>query len=289
MGAWGTAISSNDTYADIYDEFFELYNNGLEVDEISKWLIENNQGTINDTDDGNNFWFALAKAQWECQKLDTELYRRVKKIIDTGADIEVWKQLGAHEKDVKKRKSILDKFLTDISIERPKAKVRTKKKQPKIIQPVFEKGDCITYKLENGHFGGAVVLEAVFNNTNAFVNLIAATRINKEEMPTTKDFERSTVLIQNFAMFKDSPNIHWYSPIRHDKVLSLIEVIGKIKVDKTYYVNNSNFYGFCADFDIWIIEETNRQFAFEQKNKKPDKVITIKELTKNSKWKFWQT
>ena len=90
-------------------------------------------------------------------------------------------------------------------------------------------------------------------------------------------------------MFKDSPNIHWYSPIRHNKVLPLIEVIGKINVDKTYtpYVNNSTPYGFCADFDIWIIEQTNRQFGFEEKNKKPGKVITIKELTKNSKWKFW--
>jgi hypothetical protein len=39
MGAWGTAISSNDTYADIYSEFFNLYNDGLEVDEISKILI----------------------------------------------------------------------------------------------------------------------------------------------------------------------------------------------------------------------------------------------------------
>jgi hypothetical protein len=51
MGAWGTAISSNDTYADIFDEFFELYNDGLEVVEISKRLIQNNQETINDPDD----------------------------------------------------------------------------------------------------------------------------------------------------------------------------------------------------------------------------------------------
>ena len=73
MGAWGTAISSNDTYADIHDEFFELYNDGLEVDEISKQLINKNQETINDPDDCNNFWFALVKAQWECKQLDKTL------------------------------------------------------------------------------------------------------------------------------------------------------------------------------------------------------------------------
>ena len=31
MGTWGTGISSNDTFADIYDEFFDLYNDGLSV------------------------------------------------------------------------------------------------------------------------------------------------------------------------------------------------------------------------------------------------------------------
>jgi len=82
MGAWGTAISSNDTYADIYSEFFELYNDGLDVEEISKKLIADNQETIDDTDDSNNFWFALAKAQWECKQLDNDIFARVKNVID---------------------------------------------------------------------------------------------------------------------------------------------------------------------------------------------------------------
>lgn len=63
MGAWGTSISSNDTYADIYETFFDRYNEGEEVFEISKKLISHNEEIINDQDDSNNFWFALAKAQ----------------------------------------------------------------------------------------------------------------------------------------------------------------------------------------------------------------------------------
>ena len=131
MGAWGTAISSNDTYADIYSEFFDLYNDGIDVAEISKKLIADNQETINDTDDCNNFWFALAKAQWECKQLDKDIFDRVKKVIETGADLEVWRQLDADEKDIKKRKGVLDKFLADLQTERPKAKSRKKKIIPK--------------------------------------------------------------------------------------------------------------------------------------------------------------
>jgi hypothetical protein len=106
MGAWGIAISSNDTYADIYGEFFDLYHEGLDVVEISKKLVLNNQETIHDAGNCSNFWFALAKAQWECKQLDKELFENVKIIIESGADIEVWRQLGADEKDLKRRKWI---------------------------------------------------------------------------------------------------------------------------------------------------------------------------------------
>lgn len=130
MGAWGTAISSNDIYADIYGGFFDLYNDGLDVAEISKKLIANNQETIGDPDDSNNFWFALAKAQWECKQLDSELFDRVKNIVESGADLKVWQQLDAEEKDIKKREVVLDKFLADLQTERPKAKSRKKSYSP---------------------------------------------------------------------------------------------------------------------------------------------------------------
>lgn len=172
MGAWGTAISSNDIYADTYTEFFDMFNDGLNVAEISKKLIANNQEIINDTDDCNNLWFALAKAQWECKQLDKGIFDRVKKIVETGADLEVWRQLDADEKAIKKRKVIFDKFLADLQIERPKAKSR---KNKIIRQPVFQKGDCLTFKLENGNYGGAVVLEAIKDSEYGY-NLIATTR-----------------------------------------------------------------------------------------------------------------
>src|SRR5689334_18779357 len=85
MGTWGTGLSSNDTYADIYDSFFELYNDGLNVDEISKKLIKENQEIIDDQDDANNFWFALAKAQWECKDLNREILEKVRHIIESGS------------------------------------------------------------------------------------------------------------------------------------------------------------------------------------------------------------
>lgn len=282
MGAWGTAISSNDTYADIYGEFFDLYNDGLDVTEISKKLIADNQETINDKDDCNNFWFALAKAQWECKKLDKDIYDRVKKVIETGADLEVWRQLDADEKDIKKRKAVLDKFLSDLQIERPKAKSRKKKI---IRQPIFEKGDCLTFKLENGNYGGAVILEAIKGSEYGH-NLIVTTRINQLNKPTKKDFENAEVLVMNYASWDNKPNVKWYLPIRHKQTAHLIEKVENIEVQINYDINNSMF-GFVGDFDIWVIEVVDQQLKSEETKPRSSTKQTVKELTKKSKWKLW--
>lgn len=281
MGAWGTAISANDTYADIYGEFFNLYNDGLDVTEISKKLIADNQETINDTDDCNNFWFALAKAQWECKQLDKDIFDRVKKVIETGSDLEVWRQLDADEKDIKKRKGVLDKFLADLQTERPKAKSRKKKI---ICQPVFEKGDCLTFRLENGNYGGAVVLEAIKDSEYGH-NLIATTRINQSNKPTKKDFENADVLVMNYASWDNKPLVQWYLPIRHKQNAHLIEKVDTIDVQIVYEIENS-MDGFVADFDIWVIKVADLQFKSEET--KPPSITkqTIKELTKKSKWKL---
>ena len=283
MGAWGTAISSNDTYADIYDEFFELYNDGQSVEDISKKLIADNQETINEPDDNNNFWFALAKAQWECKQLDTEILEKVKEIIETGLDLEVWRLLDAVEKDIKKRKVVLDKFLVDLQTERPKAKSRKKKV---IKQPPFEKGDCLTFKLANGNYGGAVVLEAI-KDTEYGHTLLATTRINQPTKPTKTDFENAEVLIANYANWDNKFNIKWYLPIRHKQTAHLIEKIDTLEVQINYDISKS-MNGLVADFDIWVIQVADQQFKSEETKARPTTKQTIKELTKKkSKWKLW--
>lgn len=275
MGAWGTGISSNDTYADIYGEFFDLYNNGLNVKEATEKLIAQHQNTINDSDDKNNFWFALAKAQWECKELDKDIFNKVKQIIDSGADIEVWRQLEANEKDIRKRKVVLSKFLSELETRRLKAKSRQKKK---IRQPVFEKGDCITFCFENNHYGGAIVLEAIYDTEYGY-NLIAAVRINQPTKPTLEDFKVSTIAIFNYANWKDEPNIFWYYPIRHKLIANNFETVGKLEVTETYLLESSKYFH-CAHLNIYLISGLQKQFEFEKINPKPNLTLTINDVAK---------
>lgn len=284
MGAWGIAISSNDTYADIYGEFFDLYNDGLDVAEISKKLIAANQETINDKDDCNNFWFALAKAQWECKQLDNEIFDRVKRVIETGADLELWRQLDADEKDIKKRRKVLEKFLLDLQTEKAKAKAR---KKTIIRQPLFEKGDCLTLKLANGNYGGAVVLEAIKDDEFG-LNLIATTRINQQEKPTKTDFEKAEVLILNYSDRLSGLEIGWYylKYLKKDQVK--FEVVDRLEIERIYSPDDlSDNYYFGGSGDR-MKEELEKQFEFELGEHERPKTIKIEEfLEKKKKWKFW--
>ena len=78
MGAWGTNIKDNDTTADIYTDFFEMYNNGQNPADISRNLIKKNRYLINNPDDSNNFWFAIALGQWETKSLEPHIFEKVK-------------------------------------------------------------------------------------------------------------------------------------------------------------------------------------------------------------------
>jgi len=128
MGTWDTKVNGNDAFLDIYNSFFDLYNQGNDPNDISKKIQEDFSEMFNDHDDRNNSLFGLALAQWETKALDPKIFQQVKEIIDTENDLEVWKSLGADEKTLKKRKIALDKFLLHLSTEKEKPKRRAKPK-----------------------------------------------------------------------------------------------------------------------------------------------------------------
>lgn len=280
MGAWATAIASNDTYADFYSEFIDLYNEGMDVPEITKKLIRENQDTINDTDDSSNFWFALAKAQWDYKQLEPSVLERVTTIIESGTDTTSWRELGASEKDIEKRKEALDKFLVTLQTEKPKAKPR---KKTVITKPSFEKGDCLTLKLNNNNYGGVLVLEAL--DTNTGLNLIANTRLNQAEKPTLKDFEETEVLILNHGNWTNKPEIRWVFPLTQKTEKDIvIEKIGTLKIDKNYeYDAIANLTGSFSNF----INQAEMQSESEKTKPKPETILSIKSLIKKKPWKLW--
>ena len=187
MGTWGTGISSNDVYEDIYYKFFELYNQGIEVTSITEKLIKENKELIDSHEDHNNFWITIAKSQWECKALDPKIYNLIKDIVESEKDIELWKELDASKSDLTKRKKVLDNFLEKISTEKKTAR---KRKVKKLREAIFEKGDCLVFNLSDGDFCGIFVLESE-KESEFGLNLVVVTDIKKSDKPTEKDFENA--------------------------------------------------------------------------------------------------
>jgi hypothetical protein len=128
MGTWNTKINGNDTFLDIYQNYFDLYNQGQNPKDISKQIQDDFAEMFHDHDDKNNSLFGLALAQWETKSLDPTIFQRVKQIIQTGNDIQLWKELGADDKTLKQRQTVLNRFLAQLSTEREKPKRRSRPK-----------------------------------------------------------------------------------------------------------------------------------------------------------------
>ena len=246
MGTWRTGISSNDVYEDIHYGFFDLYNRGMDVSDITERLIKENQELIDSHEDQNNFWFTIAKSQWECKALDPEIFNRVKIIVETGKDIELWKELDASKSDLTKRQKVLDNFLQKISVEK---KTPKKRKVRKLIDAVFEKGDCLIFELNDSCYGGAFVLEAE-KNTEFGLNLICYLDINQKSKPTLNHFEKAQVIVTkkigfDFSLIDeklksfeekvtDSPEVCWHYASEYKKSEVFLEFVGNLEVSIAY-------------------------------------------------------
>jgi hypothetical protein len=280
MGTWSTAVKGSDAFLDIYAAFFDLYNKGGQPEAISKKIIEDNWEIQEIDEDKHSFWFALALAQWETKTLDPSVLLRIEQIITSGADLAIWHQAVASEQDIRKREKVLNSFLEKINSNRPKVKSR---KRPKKKAPIFSLGDCLVFKMNNGNYGGAIVLASDLRPETA-CNLVVTTRLNQITKPTISDFENADVLICNFGQWQDSLHVIWCFPDFFQKEHSdLYEISGKIDVQIDYSADNYDNSDYLihptwtARWDMNLISEM--QFESEIVNAKPSKVVAVKQLT----------
>lgn len=72
MGAWGTALYSDDVALDVRDLYKELLGEGYSNEIVTKSLVRICKEQIEDEEDGPVFWLALADTQWKCGRLMDE-------------------------------------------------------------------------------------------------------------------------------------------------------------------------------------------------------------------------
>lgn len=255
MGHWGTGISSNDTYMEVYEAFFFYYNRNKSIDEIKSKLREHFKDVLSNSLTSNEYWFAMAFALWECKSLDEETHATVQEIIKERKDLEVWKELGASEADLKKRTSVLEMFLDKLSSEKSQAK---KRKKIILYSGYYQKGTCLSFKMKSGNYGGLLIVEQKLETLEG-ENYLIATDIDQESIPTVNDFLNANVLT-NRHEDKIGDKIYnreyfWWINFegkrkRYNKeAIEKFITVGTIKVDKLF---ESNFSKPIFHYDKWI-------------------------------------
>ncbi|KID56549.1 hypothetical protein JF50_11440 [Pseudoalteromonas luteoviolacea] len=86
MGVWGVNINGSDSFADVYDGFFYIYNNGASPEYACSKVKESFPEYFKDFEDSNNSWFAIAYAQWETKSLKQSVYGKALSFIKSGSD-----------------------------------------------------------------------------------------------------------------------------------------------------------------------------------------------------------
>ena len=142
MGTWGPAIYSDDLACDVRDDFKDLIGDGFDSVQATKTLENEYQDSINDIEENSVFWFALADTQWKTGLLIDRVLDKTLEIIESGSDLERWKE---DPKTLKKRENAIAKLKKQLLTDQPK-----EKRIPKVYreESTFNIGDIFSYQNE---------------------------------------------------------------------------------------------------------------------------------------------
>ncbi len=170
MGAWGTAIFSDDFACDVRDDYIKQIIKGKSNEEATE-IIKKSMMPESGDEDYPVFWIALAVTQWKKGRLLPEVRDMAIALIESGDDLIRWEE--EPPKQYKKREAALEKAKQTLLSPMPPAK--------KIPVPSWmksdpwQKGDVLSYKItrediDYSEYCGKYILlrveDMVFNKIN---------------------------------------------------------------------------------------------------------------------------
>ncbi|MBO9561616.1 MAG: hypothetical protein J7621_02540 [Niastella sp.] len=185
MGTWGTGIFQNDTTADIWVEFKELYNKGLSPKDI-RLKLEKEYSPQSDTEYYAEIWTGIAYGQWMCGELEDYTFKKL-----SDATKLKWQTLWMEDKkDLDKRIKAITDFIEKIKTPRPTALKRKKV----VVRPIiYKKGDVIALKIDDEKYLAAVV-DNHDDHSNTPSNTIIFTDLVFIEQPTQQQILNAHIL-----------------------------------------------------------------------------------------------
>ena len=264
MGTWGAGILQNDTTADIWVEYKELYNKGLSNKDI-RIKLEKEYKPQNDKEYYSEIWTGVAYGQWMCGDLEGYTLRKV----NASTQLK-WLTLWADDNKLfQKRIKALSEFIDKIQTPRSNP---LKRKKIVVRHSFFKKGDVIGIKIDAKQFVAAIVTNHV-DYENDGQNTIVFTDFFFAEKTTLKD-----VLDANIFYLDIGGSNNYYrgfyeaifSARNMSKQISKAFLIGKIKAIEFLWL------GVGTPFGNWTkIEQLIKEQLVFLKRKKSDRPINV--------------
>lgn len=270
MGTWGTGILQNDTTADVWAEFKQLYHLGNSVSEISKKL-EDEYSPIDEQEEFADFWTGIAHGQWMCGELKDATIRKLKECIHKGKGLELWK---GNDKDFIKRIKAISEFIEKIKTPKEKP-LRRKKIVP--CPAYFDKGDILSFQLADGQFMFGLAFSVEEDEIDGGNNIIFSSLISDKEV-SQEDFLESKICYLDIGGQNNYyQGYFWgiFGARNMKRKIKKSKVIGSVKFSEYLGVSNT------IPFGDWnnIAHLINEQKRYEEKNSSmTPREILIKEF-----------
>lgn len=275
MGAWGTGILQNDTTADIWVEFKELYNKGLSSKEI-RINLEKQYKPQSDKEYYGEIWTGIAYGQWMCGDIEDYTYNKL-----NDATKLKWLTLWSDDKKLleKRVKAIVD-FIQKIKTPRPNA---LKRKKVVVRHSFFKTGEIIGIRLnEDFHLAAIVTKHQDFENDGE--NTIAFTDLLFKNQTTLKKVLSSNMLYLDIGGSNNYYRGFYKAIFSARNMVKQIDkafVIGKIDTTEFLWLGVGTPIGDWTKIGNLVEEQLN--FLESNKSDRPINISVKQFLKRNDK------
>lgn len=112
MGAWGTAIFSNDTSADVRDEFKRHLQDGASAKDATENILDDFAARDTTNPDNNDVWFGLASTQHSTGHVVPHVLATALELIESPEEMERWDQ-SLHMRRASALRQLKEKLQTE--------------------------------------------------------------------------------------------------------------------------------------------------------------------------------
>jgi hypothetical protein len=264
MGTWGTGLYSNDTAADLRDQFQAVARAPWDGARVLQYLLEKYPSGNNPKDEEyTDLRLAIADLFWQYGIDHPPSFRLAAEIVTKGADLAAKRTLGMSAADLKKRGKVLEELRAKWETANPKPRPRKMLKAPEPF--LLHAGDCLLYPTSRGNpinpyvsdsgraaydalynwkqdGWGTVLVLATFRRFDLFARyLVAVLDYAGTDRPALEQFRKLNILHANMGKATPVTRVHGTRTTAGHLKRMKIETAGRLPV-------NESRVG--ADFDV---------------------------------------